>query len=335
MEITCRVYRPRRAREPPLFRLVERHVEELLRVWPRRFARTHGPLRPVVERVLREFLTCGLAEHGFARAWCSTCRKSDLIPYSCRGRSFCPTCEKKRSLLWAEWLHQEVLAPVPHRHVVNSTLVGEPIPPNDARAIEDMASYVVRNPISLKRLVYIDAQQAVIYRALKPNPRLGANFVAMDPLEWLARMADHIPDPGKHRTLFYSYYGNRARGARAKEKELLEGAQAEAPKKRRCSPSCRSPAPSADSQLLLASPASQARLISKVYNADPLTCRECGGALQIVAYINDHFTIKRILDHFGLSPPEIERPPPQIRYVPVDHEGRELEAMVAEGLHSP
>ena len=54
-----------------------------------------------------------------------------------------------------------------------------------------------------------------------------------------------------------------------------------------------------------------------------------------MAYINDHFTIKRILDHLGLSPPEIERPPPDIHYVPVDDEGRELEGMVAEGLHSP
>jgi len=26
------------------------------------------------------------------------------------------------------------------------------------------------------------------------NPRLGRNFEAMDTLEWLARMADHIPD---------------------------------------------------------------------------------------------------------------------------------------------
>ena len=437
MEITCRVYRPRRPRESPLFRLVEQHIDELLRVWSQRFARTHGPLRPVVERVLREFLTCGLAEGGFARAWCSTCRKSYLIPYSCRGRSFCPSCEKKRSLLWAEWLRQEVLEPVQHRHVVVtiprllrplfrrrrellrdlarcasdalgayvrsrlredvqpgivvsiatagdlaqwhphlhilasdggfsgegtfhpleqwdgealmrlfrqallerlvtkhaiseelqakllswrhpgfSTHVGEPIPPDEARAIEDMASYVVRNPVSLKRLVYIDGQQAVIYRALKSNPRLGANFVALDPLEWLARIADHIPDPGKHRTLFYSYYANRARGARPNEKELLEGAKAEAPKKSRCSPSW-------------------ARLIAKVYHADPLTCRKCGGRLQIVAYIHDHFTIKTILDHLGLSPPEIERPPPDIRYVPVDDEGREAEGMVAEGLHSP
>jgi hypothetical protein len=202
------------------------------------------------------------------------------------------------------------------RHPGFSIHVGEPIPPNDPRAIEDMASYVVRNPVSLKRLVYIDGEKAVIYRALKPNPRLGANFVALDPVEWLARIADHIPDPGKHRTLFYSHYANRARGARAKAKELLERGDAESLQKSRCSPSW-------------------ARLIAKVYSADPLTCRQCGGPLQIVAYIHDHFTIKTILEHLGLSPPEVERPPPDIRYVPVDLEGRELESMVAEGQHSP
>jgi hypothetical protein len=437
VEISCRIYRPRRARESPLFRLVEQHLEELLRVWPQRFARTHGPLRPVVERVLREFLTCGLAERGFARAWCSTCRTSYVIPYSCRGRSFCPSCEKKRSLLWAEWLQHEVLEPVPHRHVVVtiprllrplfrprrellrdlarcaaaalaahveeslgeavrpgivvsiatagdlaqwhphlhilatdggfspegtwhpletwdgqaimtlfrqallehlvakhaiseelsvrllnwrhpgfSVHVGEPIPPNDTRAIEDMASYVVRNPVSLKRLVYIDGQQAVIYRGLRPNPALKANFVALDPLEWLARLTDHIPDTGKHRTLFYLHYANRARGARAKEKEPREGRTAEAPKKRPCSPTW-------------------ARLIAKVYHADPLTGRKCGGPLKIVAYIHDQFTIRRILDSLGLTPPEIERPPPELRYAPLDHEGRVLDTMVAEGPHSP
>ena len=63
------------------------------------------------------------------------------------------------------------------RHPGFSTHVGDPIPPEDTRAIEDMASYLVRSAISLKRLVYIDGQKAVISRALKPNPRLGANFV--------------------------------------------------------------------------------------------------------------------------------------------------------------
>jgi hypothetical protein len=35
------------------------------------------------------------------------------------------------------------------------------------------------------------------------NHSLGRNFEALDPLERLPRMSDHIPDPGQHRTLFY------------------------------------------------------------------------------------------------------------------------------------
>jgi hypothetical protein len=69
------------------------------------------------------------------------------------------------------------------RHPGFSVHVGEPIAASDAQALEDMAGYVVRNPSSLKRLVYLDGQQAVICRALKPNPSLGQSFVAMDPLE--------------------------------------------------------------------------------------------------------------------------------------------------------
>jgi hypothetical protein len=90
VEISCRVYRPRKPRESPLFQLVEGQQQELLRVWPERFARQHGPLRAVVERVLREFLRCGLLEHGFARLWCLECRRSVLVAFSCRGRSFLP-----------------------------------------------------------------------------------------------------------------------------------------------------------------------------------------------------------------------------------------------------
>jgi hypothetical protein len=112
------VYRPRKPRDSPLFQLVERHLEELLRVWSCRVARRHGPLRPVVERVLREFLHCGLLEHGFARVWCGECRRSVLVAFSCRGRSFCPSCEKRRQLLWAEWLCEDVLAKIAHRHGV-------------------------------------------------------------------------------------------------------------------------------------------------------------------------------------------------------------------------
>jgi hypothetical protein len=74
MAVCSGVYKPRRARDSALFRLVKVHLDEFLRVYAERFARNHGPLRPVVERVLRRFLTCGLPEHGFARAYCASCR---------------------------------------------------------------------------------------------------------------------------------------------------------------------------------------------------------------------------------------------------------------------
>jgi hypothetical protein len=74
--------------------------------------------------------------------------------------------------------------------------------------------------------------------------------------------------------------------------------------------------------------ANWARLIAKVFHVDPLTCAKCGGKLEIIAYLHDQVSISKILDHLGLSPPEITKPPPavdEVVRVPVDEEGREIE----------
>jgi hypothetical protein len=57
-------------------------------------------------------------------------------------------------------------------------------------------------------------------------------------------------------------------------------------------------------------------------------CRGYGAPLKIVAYITDALSIRRILDHLGLSPPEQEKPPPtrELVRVPVDDDGREIQA---------
>jgi hypothetical protein len=153
----------------------------------------------------------------------------------------------------------------------------------------------------------------VIYRGSKPNPALGRNFEALPPLEWLARMADHIPDAGKHRTLFYGHYANRVCGARSTRPAdpASQDAESEDTRKRRCT-------------------RSWARLIARVHQADPLTCRKCGAKLTLVAYFTDGVSIRRILDHLGLSTAPQDRTPPHeppdIVRVPVDDEGRELPA---------
>jgi hypothetical protein len=123
-------------------------------------------------------------------------------------------------------------------------------------------------------------------------------------------MADHIPDPGKHRTLSYGHYANRVRGDRAGEEPGEAKVETEGAKKRRCS-------------------ANWARLIAKVFHADPLVCTKCGGKLKIVAYLHDTVAIRQILGHLGLSPPEQPKPPPAVHEVvrvPVDDEGREVAA---------
>jgi len=63
---------------------------------------------------------------------------------------------------------------------------------------------------------------------------------------------------------------------------------------------------------------------------NPLKCRDCGGPLQIVAYITDQLAINKILEHLGLSPPEEPRPPPEVRYVPTDDVEWELPETIAQ-----
>jgi hypothetical protein len=52
-----------------------------------------------------------------------------------------------------------------------------------------------------------------------------------------------------------------------------------------------------------------ARLIRKVYCADPLTCPKCGGSLRIISFTGNPGVIERILKHLKLWDPP-ERPPP-------------------------
>ena len=155
--------------------------------------------------------------------------------------------------------HELVQKLLAWRHPGFSAHVGEPIPPQDKQRLEDTAAYLVRNPLSLKKLVYLDGQQAVLYRS-RMNPSLGRNFEAMDPLEWLARMSDHIPDPGQHRT-----------------SSTASTPTAPGPQRRRASPT---PQDRAEPRRRRRCPPSWARLIAKVYQVDPLVCTRCGQKMQ-------------------------------------------------------
>jgi len=50
-------------------------------------------------------------------------------------------------------------------------------------------------------------------------------------------------------------------------------------------------------------------MIKKVYEVDPLLCARCGGQMSIIAFIEDHKVIDKIIAHLKITF-HAERPPP-------------------------
>ena len=99
---TRALYRPRRARESPLWRLLDEHFEHFRGVYAERYQKRYGFWRPVVERSVEKFLACGDLHEGFARVRCPECRHEFFVAFSCRRRCLCPSCHQKRAILIAE-----------------------------------------------------------------------------------------------------------------------------------------------------------------------------------------------------------------------------------------
>ncbi len=79
-----------------------------------------GGLPGFVTRTLREYLTCGLLTHGFARVRCPVCCDDLLVARSCKRRGVCPSCDGRRMGDTAARLVDRVLPDVPVRQWVLS-----------------------------------------------------------------------------------------------------------------------------------------------------------------------------------------------------------------------
>src|SRR6185369_16798628 len=82
-------YRPRAPEHGALHTVVRTHLEAFLR---EAAEQADGAGLPrFVEDEFRDFLTCGILAHGFARLRCDGCGLDHLLPFSCKGRGFCPS----------------------------------------------------------------------------------------------------------------------------------------------------------------------------------------------------------------------------------------------------
>ncbi len=75
------LYRPRRPRASPLYRLLEDHFAEFSTVYDERFAHRYGYWRPVIAEVVEKYLACGILDTAspacaVVRARTSICSRS-------------------------------------------------------------------------------------------------------------------------------------------------------------------------------------------------------------------------------------------------------------------
>jgi hypothetical protein len=106
----------------------------------------------------------------------------------------------------------------------------------DQEGVQRLIQYFLRCPFSEARMIEVADAGKVIYKtehnAVGRFPEPGddellagpaRNFQVFDPLDFLAEVTQHIPDPGEHLIRYYGWYSNKTRGQRAQRQPAAAG----------------------------------------------------------------------------------------------------------------
>src|SRR5436305_58536 len=85
-------YAPRHPEATVLYQVVAQGLEAFLH---RQEERDH-PVPRFVEEEFRSFLDCGILARGFLRLRCQSCGYDRLLPFSCKRRGICSSCNGRR-----------------------------------------------------------------------------------------------------------------------------------------------------------------------------------------------------------------------------------------------
>ena len=177
------------------------------------------------------------------------------------------------------------------------------VDPEDAEALERLTRYLMRAPVSLERLSWDDEAGEVHYAMRRGHddphhtPRADESF---DPLDFIARVLMHVPEPRRHLVRYYGAYASVVR----------------ARKRRKACPQAGVSSPEASesgSDFEVAATRELRRrwaeLIRRIYHVDPMSCPRCGQPMRILSFITQRPVILRILRHLGLLPQPKGHPP--------------------------
>ena len=126
------------------------------------------------------------------------------------------------------------------RHSGFGVYVGEAIEAGDREALEHVARYLLRAPVSLERLWYNPEAGTVTIRPLAGE---GEKPVELGAQEFIAHLITHIPDVQERQVIYYGAYANasalqrehrRAREGQGEASPWAPPAEEPTPFERRC-----------------------------------------------------------------------------------------------------
>lgn len=148
--------------------------------------------------------------------------------------------------------------------------------------LERLCRYITRPAVSTERLS-LTAQGNIRYR-LKTPYRDGTTDVVFEPLDFMARLAALVPTPRVNLTRYHGVFAPNHR---------LGEQVTPAKRGRRKAQIPDEPAPARHVSM------TWAQRLKRVFKIDIETCEHCGGAVKVIASIEDPAVIKTILAHLA------------------------------------
>ena len=156
---------------------------------------------------------------------------------------------------------------------------------DERKKLERLCRYISRPAVSEKRLC-LTSNGNIRYQ-LKTPYRDGTTHVIFEPLDFIARLAALVPKPRVNLTRFHGVFAPNSKhralvtpAKRGKGSKLKapDEAQDQTPAERRAA-------------------MTWAQRLKRVFGIDIETCPACGGAVKVIACIEDPGVIKKILEH--------------------------------------
>jgi hypothetical protein len=89
-------YHCRRPRYSPYYQCIEDNYETFERSYDAKYQEKFGYFRPIISKVIYQYLDCGILANGFARVKCRKCKMSIFWRFPARGATSARHAMQKR-----------------------------------------------------------------------------------------------------------------------------------------------------------------------------------------------------------------------------------------------